>query len=102
MNTTTPNPYPAVKIGVVSVSDRASTGVYVDKGLPALQERLRRAPEKTAAARRVRSAHRPLPFLSPGAPLDGAARAAPCLYASRAPGQSPRKPPRPRRSALDR
>jgi len=43
MNTTTPNPYPAVKIGVVSVSDRASTGVYVDKGLPALQEWLGRA-----------------------------------------------------------
>lgn len=28
----------AVKIGIVSVSDRASTGVYVDKGLPALKE----------------------------------------------------------------
>ena len=27
----------AVKIGIVSVSDRASTGVYEDKGLPALQ-----------------------------------------------------------------
>ena len=26
-----------VRIGIVSVSDRASTGVYVDKGLPALQ-----------------------------------------------------------------
>jgi molybdopterin adenylyltransferase len=30
--------YDAVKIGIVSVSDRASTGVYEDKGLPALQE----------------------------------------------------------------
>ena len=28
----------AVKIGIVSVSDRASTGVYADKGLPALKE----------------------------------------------------------------
>lgn len=27
-----------VKIGLISVSDRASTGVYVDKGIPALQE----------------------------------------------------------------
>jgi len=27
-----------VKIGIVSISDRASTGVYVDKGLPALQD----------------------------------------------------------------
>ena len=33
----------AVKIGVVSISDRASTGVYEDKGLPALQEWLGRA-----------------------------------------------------------
>ena len=33
----------AVKIGIVSVSDRASTGVYVDKGLPALKEWLTRA-----------------------------------------------------------
>ena len=30
--------YDLVKIGIVSVSDRASTGVYVDKGLPALKE----------------------------------------------------------------
>jgi molybdopterin adenylyltransferase len=27
-----------VKIGIVSISDRASSGVYVDKGLPALQD----------------------------------------------------------------
>jgi len=32
-----------VKIGIVSVSDRASTGVYADKGLPALEEWLKRA-----------------------------------------------------------
>lgn len=32
-----------VKIGIVSISDRASMGVYVDKGLPALQAWLTRA-----------------------------------------------------------
>ena len=32
-----------VKIGIVSVSDRASTGVYQDQGLPALQDWLTRA-----------------------------------------------------------
>ena len=32
-----------IRIGIVSVSDRASTGVYQDKGLPALQEWLTRA-----------------------------------------------------------
>ncbi|MBS7808466.1 molybdopterin adenylyltransferase [Variovorax sp. PCZ-1] len=32
-----------VKIGIVSVSDRASTGVYEDKGLPALKEWLTQA-----------------------------------------------------------
>ncbi|CAN5843873.1 molybdopterin adenylyltransferase [soil metagenome] len=37
-----PSPEP-VRIGVVSVSDRASTGVYEDKGLPALKEWLTRA-----------------------------------------------------------
>ena len=36
-------PLEPVRIGVVSVSDRASTGVYVDKGLPALQDWLGRA-----------------------------------------------------------
>jgi len=35
--------YDMVKIGIVSVSDRASSGVYVDKGLPALKEWLTRA-----------------------------------------------------------
>ena len=33
----------AVKIGIVSISDRASSGVYEDKGLPALKEWLSRA-----------------------------------------------------------
>ena len=32
-----------VRIGIVSVSDRASAGVYVDKGLPALKDWLARA-----------------------------------------------------------
>jgi molybdopterin adenylyltransferase len=32
-----------VRIGIVSISDRASSGVYVDKGLPALQDWLSRA-----------------------------------------------------------
>ena len=37
------SPYDAVKIGIVSVSDRASAGVYVDQGLPALKDWLTRA-----------------------------------------------------------
>ena len=37
------NPCDAVKIGIVSISDRASTGVYEDKGPPALQDWLTRA-----------------------------------------------------------
>lgn len=36
-------PPEAVRIGIVSVSDRASAGVYEDKGLPALQGWLTRA-----------------------------------------------------------
>ncbi len=32
-----------IRIGIVSVSDRASSGVYVDQGLPALQDWLSRA-----------------------------------------------------------
>ncbi len=36
-------PLNTVRIGVVSISDRASTGVYEDKGLPALQDWLGRA-----------------------------------------------------------
>jgi len=31
------NPFDPVRIGVVSISDRASAGVYVDQGIPALQ-----------------------------------------------------------------
>ena len=37
------NPYPPVTIGLVSISDRASSGVYEDKGIPALQDWLSRA-----------------------------------------------------------
>ena len=43
---THPEPDPRcdrVRIGIVSISDRASTGVYEDKGLPALQEWLGKA-----------------------------------------------------------
>ena len=36
-------PLDTVRIGVVSISDRASAGVYIDKGLPALQDWLGRA-----------------------------------------------------------
>ena len=32
-----------VRIGIVSVSDRASSGTYEDKGLPALRECLQQA-----------------------------------------------------------
>jgi molybdopterin adenylyltransferase len=37
------NPFDPVKVGIVSISDRASSGIYVDKGLPALQDWLSRA-----------------------------------------------------------
>ena len=37
------SPHDPVKIGIVSISDRASTGVYEDKGLPALQTWLAQA-----------------------------------------------------------
>ncbi|MDO9237419.1 MAG: molybdopterin adenylyltransferase [Aquabacterium sp.] len=37
------NRFEPVRIGIVSVSDRASTGVYEDKGLPALKDWLTRA-----------------------------------------------------------
>ena len=40
MSERTPDP---VTIGIVSISDRASTGAYEDKGLPALQDWLKRA-----------------------------------------------------------
>jgi molybdopterin adenylyltransferase len=38
-----PLPFEAVRIGLVSISDRASTGVYEDKGIPALRDWLGRA-----------------------------------------------------------
>ena len=43
MNTPTVTAHDTVKIGIVSISDRASSGVYVDKGLPALQDWLTHA-----------------------------------------------------------
>jgi molybdopterin adenylyltransferase len=39
----TASAFDPVKIGIVSVSDRASSGVYEDKGLPALKDWLTRA-----------------------------------------------------------
>ena len=38
-----PGTWELVRIGIVSISDRASSGVYEDKGLPALQDWLTRA-----------------------------------------------------------
>ncbi|HEX6017802.1 MAG TPA: molybdopterin adenylyltransferase, partial [Burkholderiaceae bacterium] len=35
--------YESVRIGLVSVSDRASGGVYEDKGIPAMKDWLARA-----------------------------------------------------------
>lgn len=35
--------YAPVTVGIVSVSDRASSGIYIDKGLPALKDWLTRA-----------------------------------------------------------
>src|SRR5450830_601408 len=43
MSTSASSPFDRIKIGIVSVSDRASGGIYVDKGLPALQDWLTRA-----------------------------------------------------------
>jgi molybdopterin adenylyltransferase len=40
-------PLDSVKIGIVSISDRASSGVYEDKGLPALKDWLTRALQNT-------------------------------------------------------
>jgi len=40
---------PAVRIGLVSISDRASAGIYEDKGLPALRDWLSRAVRNTIA-----------------------------------------------------
>jgi len=41
--TNTAHEYAPVKIGIVSISDRASSGDYEDKGLPALHDWLKRA-----------------------------------------------------------
>ncbi len=38
------NPFDAIQVGIVSISDRASSGQYVDKGLPALQDWLTQHP----------------------------------------------------------
>ena len=38
-----------LRIGLVSVSDRASSGVYQDKGIPALEEWLAQSPDHAAA-----------------------------------------------------
>ncbi|MDN3921679.1 molybdopterin adenylyltransferase [Roseateles violae] len=38
MTTNEPAAFEPVRIGIVSISDRASSGVYEDKGLPALQD----------------------------------------------------------------
>ncbi|KAB0583769.1 molybdopterin adenylyltransferase [Ideonella dechloratans] len=43
MNEAVSSSFEPVRIGVVSVSDRASSGVYEDKGIPALQDWLGRA-----------------------------------------------------------
>ena len=43
MTTETMPPLDRIKIGIVSISDRASSGVYEDKGLPALKDWLTRA-----------------------------------------------------------
>jgi molybdopterin adenylyltransferase len=43
MSASASSPFDPLKIGIVSISDRASGGIYVDKGLPALQDWLTRA-----------------------------------------------------------
>jgi len=43
MNSPATPTFDKVRIGIVSISDRASSGAYVDKGLPALQDWLTRA-----------------------------------------------------------
>ena len=43
MTARAPEPGTPVKIGIVSISDRASSGSYEDKGLPALHDWLKRA-----------------------------------------------------------
>jgi molybdopterin biosynthesis enzyme MoaB len=46
-------------IGLVSISDRASTGVYEDKGIPALQEWLASALTTPVAGRNAADCRRP-------------------------------------------
>ena len=72
-------PHDRVKIGLLSVSDRASAGVYEDKGIPALQawlqacaaqpDRVGRAPDPRRRRRHRRGADRTgrPPPLPPGA-----------------------------------
>jgi molybdopterin adenylyltransferase len=43
MNSSNTNALDPIRIGIVSISDRASSGAYEDKGLPALQSWLTRA-----------------------------------------------------------
>lgn len=43
MSASASSPFDRIRIGIVSISDRASSGIYVDKGLPALQDWLTRA-----------------------------------------------------------
>jgi molybdopterin adenylyltransferase len=43
MNSSNTNAHDPIRIGIVSISDRASSGEYEDKGLPALQSWLTRA-----------------------------------------------------------
>ena len=43
MSETAPHALETVRIGIVSISDRASAGVYEDKGVPALKDWLTRA-----------------------------------------------------------
>ncbi|MET0310718.1 MAG: molybdopterin adenylyltransferase [Burkholderiaceae bacterium] len=49
MTATNSPAHDAVRIGIVSISDRASSGVYEDKGLPALKEWLGRALKNAVA-----------------------------------------------------
>ena len=44
---TTTQSLPSVKIGIISISDRASMGVYIDEGLPALRDWLTHALKNT-------------------------------------------------------
>jgi molybdopterin adenylyltransferase len=50
--------YQSARIGIVSISDRASTGVYEDKGLPALKEWLTGALLQPAGIRRKTDSRR--------------------------------------------